>query len=187
MLEMHRAQELDPLALPIVAIGGWIFCLARQYDQAVEQSEKAIMMDPNYALAHGYLGMALEHKGMLKEATAEFHKGFTLSGGLPIYLALMGHTYAVASERHKAEETLHELKKLSKRRYVSAIEVALVYAGLRDTKAAFAWLQKAYNERARLPLFLKMDPAFDNLRADPRYHQLLNRIGLPSFSSGKLI
>ena len=90
LLEMHRAQELDPLALPIVAIGGWIFCLARQYDQAIEQAEKAIIMDPNYALAHGYLGMALEHKGMLKEAIAEFHKGFTLSGGLPIYLAHHG-------------------------------------------------------------------------------------------------
>jgi hypothetical protein len=86
------------------------------------------------------------------------------SGGLPIYLALMGHTYAVAGEKHKAEETLHELKKLSKRRYVSAIEVALVYAGLRDTRAAFAWLQKAYDERARLPLFLKMDPAFGRCR-----------------------
>ena len=180
LLEMHRAQELDPLALPIVAIGGWIFCLARQYDQAIEQAEKAIIMDPNYALAHGYLGMALEHKGMLKEAIAEFHKGFTLSGGLPIYLALMGHAYAVACERHKAEETLHALKKLSKRRYVSAIEVAVVYAGLRDTRAAFAWLQKAYDERARLPLFLKMDPTFDSLRADLRYQQLLSRIGLPT-------
>jgi TolB-like protein/DNA-binding winged helix-turn-helix (wHTH) protein/tetratricopeptide (TPR) repeat protein len=180
LLEMHRAQELDPLALPIVAIGGWIFCLARQYDQAIEQSERAIIMDPNYALAHGYLGMALEHKGMLKEAIAEFHKGFALSGGLPIYLAFMGHTYAVASEKHKAEETLHELKRLSKGRYVSAIELALVYAGLRDTRAAFAWLQKAYDERARLPLFLKMDPAFDSLRSDPRYQQLLSRIGLPA-------
>jgi len=180
MQEMHQAQELDPLALPIVAIGGWIFCLARQYDQAIEQSEKAIVMDPNYALAHGYLGMALEYKGTLKEAVAEYHKGFTLSGGLPIYLALMGHTHAVAGEKHKAEETLHELKKLSKRRYVSAIEVALVYAGLRDTRAAFAWLQKAYDERARLPLFLKMDPAFDSLRSDPRYQQLLSRVGLPA-------
>ena len=180
LLEVHRAQELDPLALPIIAIEGWIFCLARQYDQAIEQAEKAIIMDPNYALAHGYLGMALEHKGMLKESLAEFHKGFILSGGLPIYLAHMGHAYAVAGEKHKSEETLHELKKLSKRRYVSAIEVALVYAGLRDTRAAFAWLQKAYDERARLPLFLKMDPAFDGLRSDPRYQQLLSRIGLPA-------
>ena len=180
MLEMHQARELDPLALPIVAIGGWIFCFARQYDEAIRQSEKAIIMDPNYALAHGYLGMALEHKGLVKEAVAEFHKGFTLSGGLPIYLAHMGHAYAVAGEKHKAEETLHELKKLSKRRYVSAIEVALVYAGLRETRAAFAWLQKAYDERARLPLFLKMDPAFDSLRSDPRYEQLLSRVGLPA-------
>ena len=179
LLEMHRAQELDPLSLPIVAIGGWIFCLARQYDRAIEQAKKAIIMDPNYALAHGYLGMALEHTGMLKEAIAEFQKGFTLSGGLPIYLALMGHTNAVAGEKHKAEETLHELKKLSKRRYVSAMEVALVYAGLRDTRAAFAWLQKAYDERARLPLFLKMDPAFESLRSAPRYQELLSRIGLP--------
>ena len=92
----------------------------------------------------------------------------------------MGHAYAVAGEKHKAEETLHELKKLSKRRYVSAMEVALVYAGLRDTRAAFAWLQKAYDERARLPLFLKMDPAFDSLRSDPRYQELLSRIGLPA-------
>ena len=62
---------------------GWHHYFARQYDQAMEQAEKAIFMDPNYALAHGYLGMALEHTGMLKEAIAEFHTGFTLSGGLP--------------------------------------------------------------------------------------------------------
>jgi tetratricopeptide (TPR) repeat protein len=177
MLEMHRAQELDPLALPIVAIAGWIFCFARQYDQAIEQSEKAIIMDPNYALAHGYLGMALEHKGMLKEAIAEFQ--FTLSGGLPIYLALMGHAYAVSDENDKVEVTLHELKKLSKRWYVSAMEMAPVYAGLRDTRVAFAWLEKAYDERARLPLFLQMDEAFDSLRSDLRYQQLLSRVGFP--------
>jgi TolB-like protein/DNA-binding winged helix-turn-helix (wHTH) protein/Flp pilus assembly protein TadD len=180
LLEMHRAQELDPLALPIVAIGGWIFVFARQYDQAIEQAEKAIIMDPNYPLAHGYLGMALEHKGMLTEAITEFHKGFTLSGGLPLYLGFMGHAYAVAGQKHKAEETLHELKRLSKCRYVSAMELALVYVGLRDTRAAFAWLQKAYDERACLPLFLKMDPAFDSLRSDPRYQQLLSRVGLPA-------
>jgi TolB-like protein/Flp pilus assembly protein TadD len=179
LVEMHLAQELDPLALPIVAIGGWIFCLGRQYDQAIEQSQKAIVMDPNYALAHGYLGMALEHKGMLKEAIAEFQKGFTLSGGLPIYLAFMGHAYGVACKKHKAEETLDELKKLSMRRYVSAIEVALVYAGLRETRVGFDWLQKAYDERARLPLFLKMDPAFDSLRSDPRFLELLCRMNFP--------
>jgi tetratricopeptide (TPR) repeat protein len=178
LVEMHRAQELDPLSLPVVAIGGWIFCLARQYDQAIEQSQKALIMDPNYALAHSYLGLALEQKGMLTQAIAEFHKGFTLSGGGPLYLAYLGHAYAVADEKHKAEEALHELKNLSKRRYVSAVEMALVYAGLRDKKEAFAWLQKAYDERARLPLFLKMDPAFDSLHSDPRFGQLLSRIGL---------
>jgi tetratricopeptide (TPR) repeat protein len=124
LVEMHRAQELDPLSLPVVAIGGWIFCLAREYDQAVEQSQKALIMDPNYALAHSYLGLALEQKGMLKQAIAEFRKGFTLSGGGPLYLAYLGHAYAVADEKRKAEETLHELKSLSKRKYVSACEVA---------------------------------------------------------------
>ena len=74
---------------------------------------------------------------------------------------------------------LHELKNLSKRTYVSAFEVALVYAGLRDRRAAFAWLQKACDERARLPLFLKMDPAWDSLRSDPRFQHLVSRIGLP--------
>jgi TolB-like protein len=179
LVEMHRAQELDPLSLPVVAIGGWIFCLARQYDQAIEQSQKALIMDPNYALAHFYMGLALEQKGMLKQAIAEFHKGFTLSGGGPLYLAYLGHAYAVAHEKHKAEEALHELKNLSKRKYVSAFGMALLYAGLRDKKEAFAWLQKAYDERACLPLFLKMDPAFDSLRSDPRFEQMLSHIGLP--------
>jgi len=177
LVEMHRAQDLDPLSLPVVAIGGWIFCLSRQYDQALEQSQKALVMDPNYALAHSYLGKALEQKGMWKEAIAELHLGFTLSGGIPIHLAQKGHAYAVAGEKHKAEETLHELKNLAKTRYVSAIEVALVYAGLRDKRAAFAWLRKAYDERARLPLFLKMDPAFDSLRSDPP--NLLRRMNIP--------
>ena len=180
LVEMHRAQELDPLSLPVVAIGGWIFCLARQYDQAIEESQKALIMDPHYALAHGYLGKAYEHKGMLREAIAEFRKGFTLSGGSPIYLAHAAHAYAVAGEKHKAEEALHELMTLSEWSYVSALEAALVYAGLKDRGTAFAWLQKAYDERARLPLFLKMDPAFDRLRSDSRFRDLLSRIGLPS-------
>jgi TolB-like protein/Tfp pilus assembly protein PilF len=178
--EMHRAQELDPLSLPVVAIGGWIFCLARQYDQAVEQSTKALIMDPNYALAHMYLGKALTQKGMLKEAIAEFRKGFTLSGGGSIHLAHMGHAYAIADEKDKAEEVLQELKNLSKRRYVSALEIAIVFAGLRDKQAAFGWLQKAYDERGRLPLFLKMDPALDSLRSDPRFQDLLLRLDFPS-------
>ena len=179
LVEIHRAQELDPLSVPVVAIGGWIFCLARQYDQAIEQSQKALIMDPNYALAHAYLGLALEQKGMLKRAIAEFRRGFTLSGGSPFFLAYLGHAYAVADEKHKAEDALHELKNLSKKRYVSAFEMAILYAGLRDKKEAFAWLQKAYDERARLPIFLKMDPTFDSLRSDPRFGQLLSRIGLP--------
>ena len=145
LVELHRAQELDPLSLPVVAIGGWIFCLARQYDQAIEQSQKAIIMDPNYALAHSYHGLALEQKGMLEQAIAEFRHGFTLSGGV----------------------ALHELKNLSKRKYVSAVEMALLYAGLRDKEEAFAWLQKAYDERARPPLFLKMNNNEQKLRDDP--------------------
>ncbi|HEY1469235.1 MAG TPA: tetratricopeptide repeat protein [Candidatus Acidoferrum sp.] len=178
--EVHRAQELDPLSLPVVAIWGWIFCLARQYDQAIEQSKKALNLDPNYALAHGYLGKALLQKGMCNEAIAEFRKGFALSGGGTVHLAHMGHAYAVADEKHKAEEVLHELKNLSRRRYVSGLEVALVYAGLRDKRAAFAWLQKAYDERAPLPLFLKMDPVLDSLRSDLHFRNLLLRLNFPS-------
>jgi TolB-like protein/Flp pilus assembly protein TadD len=180
LAEMHLAQELDPLSLPVVAIGGWIFYLARQYDEAIEQSNKALILDPNYGLAHSYLGKALLQKGMHNEAIGEFRKGFALSGGGSVHLSHIGHAYAVADEKHKAEEVLHELKNLSRQRYVSGVEMALVYAGLRDKPAAFAWLQKAYDERARLPLFLKMDPVFDGLRSDSRFQDLLLSLNFPS-------
>jgi serine/threonine protein kinase/Flp pilus assembly protein TadD len=174
-----RAQELDPLSLVINTMVGRTFYFARQYDQAIEQFRKTLELDPNFALAQHFLGQAYEQKGMYDEAFAVFQKGITLSGGRSQMVAFLGHAYAVSGKRGEALKTLDELKELSKRRYVGPYNVALVYAGLGEKDQAFEWLQKGYEERSSELLWLAVIPGFDSLRSDPRFADLLRRMGLP--------
>jgi Flp pilus assembly protein TadD len=113
------------------------------------------------------------------EAIAEIQKGFDLSGGEPTYLAEIGYAYALWGKRAEAASTLNRLEGLSKQRYVSPYDLALVYAALDEKDAAFDWLQKAFVLRADELVFLKFDKRLEGLHADPRYADLIRRIGLP--------
>jgi hypothetical protein len=105
-------------------------------------------------------------------------KAVTISRGGPIYRALLGHAYALAGERAKALSILGELKALSKQRYVSPLDIAVLYTGLGDRNSAFEWLEKAYQERT-MRIQALPQPIFDSLRSDPRFRDLMRRIGLP--------
>ncbi len=177
---LTRAQQLDPLSLIISADLGLEAYFARRYDQAVEQVRKVLEMDPNFAAARRHLGMAYEQKGMYKEAVAEFEKSLEISRGNPFALGALGHAYALSRNREKARRALSELLALSKRRYVPPFDIAIVYTGLGDTEHAFEWLEKAFDDRSLEMIFLKVDPRFDRLHADPRFISLLRRMGLPS-------
>ena len=177
--ESRRAQELDPLSLPINMTLGWVFLNARQYDQSVEQLSKTLEMDPNFLLARHRLGLVYEQQGKYGEAIAEFDQVVNLSPGKPLGIAARARAYALSGKRVEAQKGLAELQELLKHRYVSPASIALVYAALGDKDQAFAWLDKADKERDANMARLKVDPRFDTLRSDPRFVDLLRRVGLP--------
>jgi len=175
---LKRAQQLDPLSLVINSAVGRMLYHARRYDEAIEQGRKTLEMDPNFAVGHWWLGLPYEQKAMYREAIAEFQKGLELSGGNPSMLGDLGHVYAVAGNRDKARQALARLQEMSKRRYVSAFDIAIIYTGLGDQERGFEWLEKAFEDRSWGMIRLKVDPRFDRLRADPRFVGLLRRMGL---------
>jgi TolB-like protein/Flp pilus assembly protein TadD len=175
--EAKRAQEVDPLSLTINAVVGWMFFLARQYDQAIEQEKKTLEMDPNFALAHSYLAVAYEQKGMYKEALAQFQNASIASE--EVLLGELGHVYAVAGRRSEAREVLNKMNELSKERYVPPYQMALIHVALGEKDQAFALLEKAYEDRFPWLIHLKVEPRLDPLRSDPRFEDLVRRVEQP--------
>ena len=178
LVEIKRAQLLDPVSLPINTSWGWRLHFARRYDEAIAQYRKTLEMDPNFAQARLRLGEAYEQKGMYQQALAEFQKARQLDD-LPEVSAGLGHALAKSGRRGQAEKELDQLKELSKRSYVSPYHVALIYTGLGDKDRAFEWLWKACEDGSNvLTARIKLEPRFDSLRSDPRFLDLLRHIGL---------
>jgi TolB-like protein len=177
--ELKRAQECDPLSLIINAdVGRW-FYWSRRYDQAIDQLRKTLdEMDPNFGVAHWILGMAYEQKAMYQEALAELQKWSSLSGGDPAATGALGHCYAVSGKRGEAQKALVKLTELSKNQYVSPYDAAVIYIGLGDKDQALESLEKAYEDHSAWLIWVNVDPRFDTLHADQRYHELLRRMGL---------
>jgi tetratricopeptide (TPR) repeat protein len=179
LAEMKRAQELDPLSLVKIAGIGEILYFQHQSDQAIEQYQKALQMDTNSGFAHWAIGNAYVNKGMYQEAIAEYQKAIPLSGDSPDELASLGYAYALSGKRQEAFQIVDDLKQRSKQNYISPTLIAVVYAGLGEKEQAFEWLDKAYNGQDSNLVYLKVDPMFDSLRSDPRFADLLRRVGLP--------
>ncbi len=179
LAEMRRAQELDPLSLVKIAGIGEILYFQHQSDQAIGQYQKALEMDTNSGFAHWAIGNAYVNKGMYKEAITEYQKAIPLSGDSPDEPASLGYAYALSGKRQEALQIVDDLKRRSKQSYISPTLIAIVYAGLGEKEQAFEWLDKAYNGQDSNLVYLKVDPMFDSLRSDPRYADLLRRVGLP--------
>lgn len=172
--EIRRAQELDPLSLIINMEVGRIFYFKRQYDQAIAQYKKTLELDPNFELARSNLGIAYEQKGMYEEAIAEYQK--MPSRGL----APIGRIYALSGKRREAQKVLVELKEQSKKTYVSPVSMAVIHVGLGENEQAIAWLERALDEGdADRLYFLAVHPTWDGLRPEPKFQDLLRRMGLP--------
>jgi TolB-like protein/Tfp pilus assembly protein PilF len=177
--EAGRARALDPVSLPAQTNVAMILCLAGQPDQAIEHSLKALETDPNFAHAHEGLGRAYGQKRNHRRAIAAFQKAVAISKhDSPRYLASLAHAYAVAGRRKQALGLLRELKRLARRRYVSSYAFALLFVGLGDKEEAFVWLAKARQECSSAMPFVRVEPRLASLRADPRFQDLLLRIGL---------
>lgn len=179
--EAKRALELDPLDVLLNIHLAFANLYAREYDAAIEQSRKAIGMDPNIEAAHTGLGRAYLGKRRYADAITEFQKTITLSGGTAIApRTWIGYTHAVSGNKADALEILNTLKEeYEQGKNVSPYDLAIIYAGLGQKNDALAWLQKAYEERSGGLLLLKVDAIFDSLKSEPRFQNLLARIGLP--------
>jgi len=175
--EMRKAENLDPLSLIINADLAELLVLAHSYDESIRQSNKTIEMDPNFAMAHNQLAQGYLEKHMYSEAVTELEKAVRLSGGSPTCIANLARAYAASGKRSEAIRLLSGLQKRSNPTYSYGSEIATIYASLGDRDQAMNWLEKAYEERFNPGVLLR--PGFDPLRSDPRFEDLVHRIGLP--------
>ena len=175
--EMRKAENLDPLSLIINADLAEILVLAHSYDESIRQSRKTIEMDPNFALAHNQLAQAYIQKQMYDETVAEMQKAVRLSGNSPTCIANLARAYVASGKRSEAVKLLSDLKKRSNPSLSYSSEIAVIYVALGDRDQAMNWLEKAYAERFNPSVLLRS--GFDPLRSDPRFQNLLHRIGLP--------
>ena len=176
--EMKRSQELDPASLGVNTMMGIALSLARRDDEAIPWFRRVLDMDPSFLRAHFGLGQALVHKKRYDEAISELKKTVELSGGGAAQLGALGYAYAVANRRAEALEVVQKLKEKSREHYVPPAMVAIVFSGLGENDQAMAWLEKAIEEHDPWLTGLKVDPMFDPLRSDPRFLDLVHRVGL---------
>jgi TolB-like protein/Tfp pilus assembly protein PilF len=174
-----RAIELDPLSLINNADLGWVYFCARRYDEAIAQARRTLEMDPRFYTARYYLGNALQLKGNLNEAAAEYEKAAELDDD-PVVLAFISQAYARSGREKEARAILTRLTEQAKSRYVSPYSFAIMFIGLRENDRAMDVLERAYAEGAGYDLFvLKVDPLLDDLRGNPRFEALVGKILAP--------
>ena len=180
LAEARRAVELDPLSIfgnnNLARIYNW----ARRFDDALNQSRTVLELAPTYGNAFRVRGQALVGKGLYREAISDYEKFSASLQGDPTYaLAVTGYARARAGDRRGALSLLQRMRAFAAHGYVPSYHFALIYVGLGDTERAFAWLEKTIDAREASCLALKIDPLLDSLRSDPRYTNLLGRVGLP--------
>lgn len=177
-VHLKKAQELDPLNLMIKIRLGFISLLRRDYDRAIEQFKAIVDFEPNFALGYNCLTAAYGCKGMYDEAIKCGEKTLEIGPPLVGYISLMAWAYGLAGKKDKANELNTELIERSKKGYVSSFWVASGYLGLGDFDMVFEWLEKAFEERDSNLIYVTVPPSMDPLRSDPRYKQLLAKMGL---------
>ena len=176
--EISRAKELDPLSLIINLNLAEVLLMTHRTDQAQEQLKKTLDLDPNFPGARVTLGLVYAEQGKLDEAIIELQKVRQIVGEKSSYgLGALGYVYAKAGKKDEAHNVLERLLEFSKQGYSMSVGIASVYTGLGDKDGAFEWLEKAYLERDGQLGYLKTRPTWQNLRSDPRYKALIDKIG----------
>ena len=176
--EARRAQALDPLSLIINTDLGLVFYRARQYDTAIATYRRTLEIEPEFVTARWELGRALVASGAHAEGIAELDRAVQRSARNPVYLAALGHAYAIAGRTAAAKAVLAELETLSRRRFILPNLFVPIHAGLGNTDQAFAWLERAFEARSDFMIALKVEPALDALRSDPRFAAMLRKMRL---------
>ncbi|MCA1622577.1 MAG: protein kinase [Acidobacteria bacterium] len=184
--EIKRAQELDPLSLPINTMVGHILMMAHRFDQAIEQYKKTLEMDPNFNLASAWLTETYIYKGMYEEAITEAEKRIAGLGGNPDNRATQVQNFAELREAYRKagakgfweQDLKHSKQRQARGENVQPHRMAEIYANLGDKEQAFEWFEKVIEDRGG-DGYIKVDPAFDPLRDDPRFQELLEKVGFP--------
>jgi len=176
--ELAKSMDLDSSASSGLTELG-VYYQLRDFDRLVEAGRRRIAVNPNEWLEHFYLGVGYEGTGKRLEAISEYQKAVELSGGDQDATAALAHAYAGIGKRAETQKILRDLEEKSKSAYVSPYLTATLYASLGDKDRAFQWMEKAYVEKSlELSWNIKADLRIENLRSDPRYHNLLRRVGL---------
>jgi serine/threonine-protein kinase len=176
--QITRAIELDPGSLIINRDLGVVYSWTGQIDRAIDQLHKTVQMDPLFAPAHAHLGRVYGDAGMYDKAIAEMEIAADLAGGVT-HAGFLGESYARAGRRDDAIRELEKITELSKHHDVPAHKFALIHAGLGDKDQAFEWLEKAFENKEFPMVILQVGQGLGSLRDDPRFDNLLRRIGLP--------
>jgi len=178
LAEIRLSHELDPVFQRSQNSEGIYLFLARRYNEAIEQFNKTIAMDPNFPLPYVWSALTYIEKGMIDEALSAADKYAVLTGGTGLAVAVQGYVYARAGRRNEAQKIAEQLIQYSKQRYVPASLIAQIYAGLGETDLALEWLEEAYQQHDPQLFRIKVVPSMDPLRSDPRFIALLKKIGL---------
>ena len=174
--ESERARQLDPLSLIIAADNGAILYNSRQYDRAIEKWRAVLEMDPDFPRAH-LITAAYVEEGMLAEALADIERK-RRPVGPPFYWALRAYVYGRSQREPQSQHALQELERFSRQHQIDPYILAWAYASTGNKNQAFAWLEKACDQHSNALTALKVDPVYDLLRSDPRFQDLLQRVGL---------
>ena len=176
--EMRLASDLDPLSEIIQTQIAWTLAHARRYPEAIRQYRKVLADHPDYQWALWVFGQAQTETHDYDASIETLTKAAQLGNRSPSSLGALGRAYAFAGRRKEAQALLDELLRLSRDRYVPPHAFVHIYIGLGDRDKAFEWLERSYLERSNSLLWLGVSPLFDPLRADPRFDDLLRRVGL---------
>ena len=176
--ESRLGRDLDPLSLGLGVSLAITLNMARRHDEAIRELRSILTLDPADATALMILGMALMETARFEEAIGALERSVSASERNPMMLGTLAGAYARGGRRARAREIVDELVALRKTRYVTSGAFVFAYMGLGDHEQAFAWLERGYEERNVIMKFIKVNPMFDPVRADPRFVDLVRRVGL---------
>lgn len=177
-VKVAQGISANPLSPMMHTLGGIANYYARRCDEAEAACQEALALIPTYPMAWLMLGLIHTAQGKHAQATAELEQSVTGSGRMIRVLSALGCAYARAGKHTEAQAVLTELEASAETEYVQPCYFAVIYAALGQPEQAFAWLQKAYEDRNGFLMYANVEPAFDSLRHDPRFAALLQRLGL---------
>jgi TolB-like protein/Tfp pilus assembly protein PilF len=177
--EAKYAVSLDPLSRAANTNLAYVYWCARRYDQLIDQSKKTLELHPDLAHLHWALGFGYLENSQYEAAIAELQAAVEHSRGAPIFLALLGETYAIAGRGDEAQRSLDKLNELSNQRYITPYMLGRIYAALNEKDEALSCFELAYHGRAAWTVYLKVDPHLDQLRSEPRLQDLMRCMNFP--------